>query len=308
MDRSPAEIWSHIFSYACQDGGATGCSLSLTSKYIHETSKSVRHRSVALCGVTKISCFYHLLKREKTGPITYLFISDEDLSGNTTYSTRNVLCTPSRVDPPVTVQIGSILRSNAASLSSLSIASFHFTPQLLPPIHFPFIVDLSFVSPGKRDRISPPQPHPETLPVFPYLKRLRLVDVDVFDQLSSVSPSLTHLHITGHRSVPLLDELPATVQSIILQPASCVAGIDTGPYLGWLQHVARLKEETTVWSRTTLLKAPTFRPPCPSHQARIAWERTKEKDITRSMSKDKASVEELAAQLRHVVAPERFLP
>lgn len=308
MDRCPAEIWSHVFSYACQDGGATGCSLSLTSKYIHETSKSVRHRSVALCGVTKISCFYHLLKREKTNPITYLFVSDDELFENATCSTRNVLCTSSRVDPPVTVQISSILRSNAASLSSLSIASFHFAPQLLPSTQFPLIVDLSFVSLGKRDQVSPPQPPPEALPVFPHLKRLRLVDVDDFDQLSLVSPSLTHLHITGHRSTPLLDKLPPTVQSITLQPASYVAEIDTGPYLDWLQHVARLKEETTVWSRTTLLKAPTFRPPCPSRQARIAWERTKEKDITRSMSKDKASVDELTAQLRHVIAPDRFLP
>src|SRR5882757_4218551 len=142
MDRCPVEIWTQIFSYACEDGGATGCALSVTSKYIRDTSKSVRHRSVAVCGFTKIFYFYNRFKRGQTSPILYLFISDSEPSGHDAHSTTDAPHTPPRVGHTSDIQLTSmmvsdILRSNAASLLSLSIVSFCPPPPLLPPLHLP---------------------------------------------------------------------------------------------------------------------------------------------------------------------------
>lgn len=50
MDHLPPEICHHIYSKACTDGGKTGRSLALVSKYIHETSKAYRLQSVSLRG------------------------------------------------------------------------------------------------------------------------------------------------------------------------------------------------------------------------------------------------------------------
>ena len=129
---------------------------------------------------------------------------------------------------------------------------------------------------------------------------------DILDQMISISSSLSHLHITGHRLTPPLDKLPPTIQSILLQPASSVVDIDPEPYLRWLRHTVRLLGNTSLWTRTILLKAPAFHTPYNSYEARIAWERTKEGDITSWESGDSASVDGLLAQLRQ--AGERFLP
>ncbi|CDO72550.1 hypothetical protein BN946_scf184983.g33 [Trametes cinnabarina] len=48
MDNLPAEVLEPIFLLACRDGGRTGCALSLTSRYIRATSRSVRFHSVSL--------------------------------------------------------------------------------------------------------------------------------------------------------------------------------------------------------------------------------------------------------------------
>ena len=315
MDLCPAEIWSYIFSYACQDGGSTGCSLSLTSKYMREASKPVRHKSVAVCGVTKISRFYHLFKCGETSPITYLFVSDCESSSHGIRDTMGALYAPLHINPvgypePTTVMVSDILRSNATSLISLSIVSSCFSLQLLPPISFPFIVDLSLVSSERRVRPPSTPNHPGT-PIFPHLRRLQLANIDngdILDRLSLISPSVSHLHVTGHHFPPPLDEIPPTVQSILLQPASYVVNIDPEPYLQWLREITRFMGDASIRTRTALLKAPAFRPPHNSYEARIVWERTKEEANAWWASRHSASIGELLTQLRQAVAEERFLP
>jgi len=54
MERCPTEIWNHIFSDACIDNGITGRSLSLVSKYVQETSKSVKLQSLSVHGPKQI--------------------------------------------------------------------------------------------------------------------------------------------------------------------------------------------------------------------------------------------------------------
>ena len=307
MDRCPAEIWSYIFSYACRDGGSTGCSLSLTSKYIREVSIPVRFTSVAIFGVIKISSFYRLLKRGETGSITYLFISDDDPSGNNASSTLGA--SPPGGPEPATVMISDILRSNAATLLSLSITLSSLSLQLLPPVDFPLIADVTLVASGRKETASSVQPLPVILPGFPRLRRLRLVNIDdgdISDKLFSTSPSITHLHITGHRLAPPLDKLSPTIQSILLQPVSSLVDIDPQSYLRWLRNIMGLMGDTSFWTRITLLRAQAFHASRCSHEARVAWERTKKGDHALWRSGESASVGELLAQL--LQAEERFLP
>ncbi|KAJ7117718.1 hypothetical protein C8R44DRAFT_626633, partial [Mycena epipterygia] len=77
IDQTPPEICAHIFDFACRDSGYTGRSLSLVSRYIHETSKQAKLQSITLVGRQQILAFARLL--EKTPPhlrtTRYLFIT-----------------------------------------------------------------------------------------------------------------------------------------------------------------------------------------------------------------------------------------
>ncbi|KAI0677633.1 hypothetical protein C8Q78DRAFT_1066122 [Trametes maxima] len=48
MDKLPAELLERIFLLACTDGGRTGRSLALTSKFIHAVSRTSRFHTIAL--------------------------------------------------------------------------------------------------------------------------------------------------------------------------------------------------------------------------------------------------------------------
>jgi WD40 repeat protein len=61
MDHWPAEIWQRIFVLACIDGGRTGRSLSLVSKYIHDVSKPYKLQSIGVDNVDQAKSFIHLL-------------------------------------------------------------------------------------------------------------------------------------------------------------------------------------------------------------------------------------------------------
>ncbi|KDQ59170.1 hypothetical protein JAAARDRAFT_114773, partial [Jaapia argillacea MUCL 33604] len=72
----PPEIWSIICRLACLDGGFTGRSLSLVSRYIHHVSKPFKFQSVAVVGFKQMDGFASIL--ETTPPelknVQYLFM------------------------------------------------------------------------------------------------------------------------------------------------------------------------------------------------------------------------------------------
>src|ERR1700691_3175931 len=80
MDHCPPEVCSQIFSLACTDGGYTGRSLSAVSRYIHETSKPYKYKSIGLHGVHKASAFASFLEGSSSDivdGIAHLFVSNE---------------------------------------------------------------------------------------------------------------------------------------------------------------------------------------------------------------------------------------
>lgn len=82
MDRLPAELWMHICSLACTDGGRTGRSLSLVSRRFHELSNPYILQCLALSTPRHIRLLADMLEStEYTGPgVKSLFIHCPDLS------------------------------------------------------------------------------------------------------------------------------------------------------------------------------------------------------------------------------------
>ncbi|KAF7290886.1 hypothetical protein HMN09_01267000 [Mycena chlorophos] len=67
----PPELLTHIFSFACTDTGATGRSLSQVSRYIRNTSATVKLQSVALLGRQQFLKFATFLTSNDMSNIPY---------------------------------------------------------------------------------------------------------------------------------------------------------------------------------------------------------------------------------------------
>ncbi|KDQ62120.1 hypothetical protein JAAARDRAFT_449788 [Jaapia argillacea MUCL 33604] len=62
LETCPPEICQQIFQLACLDGGFTGRSLSLVSRYIHSSAASVRYQSISVEGLDQILALTSILK------------------------------------------------------------------------------------------------------------------------------------------------------------------------------------------------------------------------------------------------------
>lgn len=80
LDKLPPELCARIFQFACTDSGYTGRSLSLVSRYIHETSQPAKLQSIALVGRKQILDFAVLLSRTPAHLRTtrYLFVNGQE--------------------------------------------------------------------------------------------------------------------------------------------------------------------------------------------------------------------------------------
>ncbi|KAI0758233.1 hypothetical protein C8Q74DRAFT_307871 [Fomes fomentarius] len=77
----PTELWTRIVTYACTDGGATGRSLALASKLLHERSRTARFHSLAFTSLPRIEAFLVFVRsKPKFGKprIEHLYLSFHD--------------------------------------------------------------------------------------------------------------------------------------------------------------------------------------------------------------------------------------
>jgi len=221
MDHCPIEIWSQIFTLACTDNGFTGRSLSLTSRYIHELSKSVKLQSLSVTKPQQIRGLARLLADTppKYRRVRYLFIGDDEWDREEfqweegsavtmdVWNSRAEECR--RYETPILDAYLRILRTVAPTLTTLLVhfQSYTTCPSFPTSIPFPSLIELTLYGP----RIEPPTPitgtgvvsspslsdHP---PPFPSLRRLYLAHT-YYDpamylrRITSVAPSLTHLSL-----------------------------------------------------------------------------------------------------------------
>ncbi|THU80947.1 hypothetical protein K435DRAFT_694612, partial [Dendrothele bispora CBS 962.96] len=57
----PPELWTHIWSFACTDDGATGRVLSQVSRHVYATSAPVRLQSITLTGLRDLLAFAYMI-------------------------------------------------------------------------------------------------------------------------------------------------------------------------------------------------------------------------------------------------------
>ncbi|KDQ63968.1 hypothetical protein JAAARDRAFT_52022 [Jaapia argillacea MUCL 33604] len=88
LEDCPREIWEHIFSLACVDGGFTARSLSLVSRYIKDVSQTTRYQCVAIRGLVQLQSFASVLKKSPPSNrhVRHLFISGCPPKGNGAHS------------------------------------------------------------------------------------------------------------------------------------------------------------------------------------------------------------------------------
>ncbi|KAI0658516.1 hypothetical protein C8Q70DRAFT_173775 [Cubamyces menziesii] len=142
------EVLEQIFAYACTDGGQTGYSLSLVSKYCYVVVRPLLLHNVALLSLKQIESFNAYLEREQRlsphSRVYHLFVSTIR-DGEQIARTRQLhraqqqgrsSCPPQswdNLDKRLSVALPQLLRAVAPSLLTLSLVhSWELTPILLP--------------------------------------------------------------------------------------------------------------------------------------------------------------------------------
>jgi len=223
MDRCPIEVWNHIFTFACTDNGFTGRSLSLVSRYIHDTSKSVKLQSLSVTKPQQIHGLARLIANTppKYRRVGHLFIASPNDDGD------------------VLAAFLSIIRALAPTITTLHVHFPFYRRSLFVPgtATFPSLVELTLYGPytdhdnplpttsvedimtsrcpgyppplTDHDNPSTTTSEEDTItspslsgypPPLPSLRRLHLANLHYnptkcFRHITCVAPSLTHLRI-----------------------------------------------------------------------------------------------------------------
>ncbi|KDQ62875.1 hypothetical protein JAAARDRAFT_120269 [Jaapia argillacea MUCL 33604] len=197
LQNCPPEICERIFSFACQDDGSTGRSLSLVSRYIRDASETTRYRSVAVGGPDQLAAFVVILQTRKPAHrvVQHLFLSYCALPKKIQPKKITFLATLTRHIPEIHNATTAILELVSSTLETLTLFMVHDRHSLFPPVNFPVLVELTIYS---QNGVQSAQSTPNTLPS---LRRLHIAGGTAsFDQafaLISAAPTLTHLRFTG---------------------------------------------------------------------------------------------------------------
>ncbi|KAJ7931753.1 hypothetical protein B0H13DRAFT_2308456 [Mycena leptocephala] len=281
LDQLPPEICAHIFNFACRDSGYTGRSLSLVSRYIHETSKQAKLQSIVLIacagwlnaqlalaalppGDERLNELQEEMKRQKAD--TYQCAEDFGREGANA--------------------VQNILLNLAPTLELLDLTLNKYAAEMMTEkISLPRLVDLT-------SRGGFPL-HATDVPVLePSHSLLRVHIVESSDQwtsttrffengISHFAPSLTHLRLSQlekHESViadlqsalglsvPIsgVTQLPLTLELVLLKPAveppawmGCNCCHVTVEYYDLLNNARRLRDMD---HRVVLLQADATHP------------------------------------------------
>lgn len=242
MDKTPPEIWTHIFSYACLDSGQTGRSISLVSRSFSEMSAHVKLQSIALLGRQNIHNFVGVLRQisPHLRCVRYLYMSSIAPSDER-FGLRPIMPDNRDNDKEVAVGMRIILEDVAEHLEILemdisSINSFFRTTQ---PLFFPRLTDFttypcdSFVNTNESGGPNfAPCPTLRRVSIMGYWTPIGREGRSMWEGLGGFAPAVTHLQFLGNRlevvtRVNYFDalvqrkeermELPACVESVVLK-------------------------------------------------------------------------------------------
>lgn len=221
MERTPCELWTEIFAYACTDSGTTGRHLSLVSKFIRAASAPVKLQSIAVHGLQKITDFCQLLLQ--TSPhlrqVKYLLLSTKPFphTPKQAYEQLSEACRGVLIAAAESVEILYLDLYNDSDLWNWPTASFKF----------PRLVELA-------SHRFPQHPIEHNIPPFPQLRRWHCTlmlfggvtkDQNMFGNMCITAPAITHVRFSGLQAGPnfaiaLKVALPDTVQLVYAKPAA----------------------------------------------------------------------------------------
>ncbi|KAF7980612.1 hypothetical protein HWV62_37392 [Athelia sp. TMB] len=224
MDRTPPEVWAKIASYACTDSGSTGCSLSLTSRFIRQACEPYTMQSIAVHGPRSIYALQAALLSQLAVPCRtrYLYISQHLLLGPSyddrlTQSLEREAAEREHVwdDPPwqactddeleseksVAEAIWMIIEIVASTVEvmglDIPLRTFEWHSESI--LAMPRLTDLTCNKYPLHD-IDGGRPHMHS-PSFPLLFRLHITrSFDLYlhsNSISRLAPALRHLKFTG---------------------------------------------------------------------------------------------------------------
>ncbi|KZP14797.1 hypothetical protein FIBSPDRAFT_796367 [Athelia psychrophila] len=285
MDRTPSEIWTKIFSHACTDSGATGRRLSLVSKSIRELSAPVKLQSMSIHGLRHVTSFHKLLLQ--TPPhlrrIRYLFISTIPLPPARRGLPRFF---PSSRTSEAGAEMGRdeweqmrhVCQCVLAEVAEwIEIMYLDVGPtQYSPVLTFPRLTELtSYGFPLPSLWLSDDKP---TSALCPQLRRWHIMrfppmdPLDVFETITTVAPSLTHLRfsglqqnssfardletaLSGSNGDSCTGRLPASIQKVYVKPLTAPPwGPCATAKMSYGQLMRGLEELNKADSRLVLLK------------------------------------------------------
>jgi hypothetical protein len=243
--RLPTEVLQIIYSFACVDGGRTGCALSRVSKQMRETSSPFRFYSVALPNLDMLKAFCALLEKVDRLQIIvrHLFIAGPS-SLKSHYDAFYKASTLSGVcDNPKKVLdihrleevthhafITRILRECSQTLYSMHLGLTQGVKSLRAddfPSTFPVLTQLSFrlqLQKGTSPGWSAQQ-------MFPVLRRINLASKPyqdesnwlAFSSFPAILPTITDLHYSAPETYRLdmaagaLLAAPSALQHVSIQ-------------------------------------------------------------------------------------------
>ncbi|KDQ62356.1 hypothetical protein JAAARDRAFT_170677 [Jaapia argillacea MUCL 33604] len=225
LEDCPREIWEHIFSLACVDGGFTARSLSLVSIYIEDVSQTTRYQCVAIRGLVQLQNFASVLKKSPPSNrhVRHLFISGCPLRGNGNVRPAHSMTSRFRSrlpfrnfesdsdESPYSARIRRAVQSRLDKASDLSLQFNKILGEVIELIGPDSLETLSCII-CSMVRL-PPLPNLRELTIcgdwhetttsfsFPSLRRLHLLgpyyaESDI-QLLIQSAPALTHLRLTG---------------------------------------------------------------------------------------------------------------
>lgn len=210
MENIPGGLWIKIMTLACTDGGATGCSLSLVSRHMHDMVQPVRYHSVVISSIRSASTFAHLLERQSPAPVVRHLMIKED-----TKATRPLPHTSKEA-------VSCILRHTAATLYTLfwsekTVWYGHEGHEIFPTLAFPVLANLSIPTVDCWEELA--------VTPFPSLQRLHIHNMWVDDPdciwavLAQACPSIAAVRLSGIYSY-FAGHLPQILRALLRVPAT----------------------------------------------------------------------------------------
>ncbi|KAH9855038.1 hypothetical protein C2E23DRAFT_883567 [Lenzites betulinus] len=199
VDRLPSELWCEIIALACVDGGFTGRSLALTSKFFHAQSLSDRFHSLSICSASQVEAFLEFLRlqpKECHPRIKHLYLFLPNHQATTVYYGERVM--DKRMEKFHTA-LTALLAVAAPHLNTLCIVTPGFPLGIPLSCVFPNLEELSWM--GTTLHFDPAAGSLPAL-ILPTLKRAHFVlsdttvDAAVITLAYAELPSLTHLRIS----------------------------------------------------------------------------------------------------------------